>query len=473
MKNYRSYIIVFFLVFLLLAVVQVSYGESAEVVVVVSAEELSQAFEQQKESHVALGADIVYDGETINVGSIGHSLDLNGHTISYAPAHAKELFSVSHGTFTIRDSAGGGAIAGFFTDTGGHLIDNRGDFILESGMVQLSGQGDAIYNYSGTISIKGGAVQANADALAGIAGVYNEVGTLTQSGGIVEVKGTGSAVVNCGQFFMNGGSIVSNGTTSTGVMNFSPKGYSVIGPDDSETPISVPGAVFTLNRGEIQTYGENSHAICYYTDTERLVLRSGTLKSNDTYVIARLTPDYEKEMTVHEAGQYRTSDGGTPVSITAATKKLVLQGETGMQTAVPTTSTIFIDGEPVAFSAYNINGNNYFKLRELSFYMWFGAKPFGVSYDELFQCVIISSDGFYGEDAPGEPAPDRESRCAYITKQRVFVDDEEVFFTVYNIDGSNYFKLRDLGEALDFGIEWDAQSNAIRINTKQPYGGAE
>jgi len=32
-------------------------------------------------------------------------------------------------------------------------------------------------------------------------------------------------------------------------------------------------------------------------------------------------------------------------------------------TATPTTSTVLVNGSPVAFDAYLINGNNYFKLR--------------------------------------------------------------------------------------------------------------
>ena len=35
--------------------------------------------------------------------------------------------------------------------------------------------------------------------------------------------------------------------------------------------------------------------------------------------------------------------------------------------AVPTASTILLNGVPTAFTAYNIGGNNYFKLRDLAY----------------------------------------------------------------------------------------------------------
>ena len=36
----------------------------------------------------------------------------------------------------------------------------------------------------------------------------------------------------------------------------------------------------------------------------------------------------------------------------------------------------------------------------------------------------------------------------------------------YNIDGSNYFKLRDLGNALGFTVDYDADSNTAIVLSK-------
>ncbi len=35
----------------------------------------------------------------------------------------------------------------------------------------------------------------------------------------------------------------------------------------------------------------------------------------------------------------------------------------------------------------------------------------------------------------------------------------------YNINGSNYFKLRDLGDAVGFGVEFDQSTNSIHVST--------
>ena len=55
-------------------------------------------------------------------------------------------------------------------------------------------------------------------------------------------------------------------------------------------------------------------------------------------------------------------------------------------TAAPTQSAIFIDGTAVSFEAYNIGGNNFFKLRDLG-----DVLNFNVDYDEAARTMLITS----------------------------------------------------------------------------------
>ena len=60
------------------------------------------------------------------------------------------------------------------------------------------------------------------------------------------------------------------------------------------------------------------------------------------------------------------------------------------------------------------------------------------------------------------------------SKQKTTVDGSLVTCEVYNIDGSNYYKLRDLakllnGTAAQFSISWDAKSGTIAVQTSKPY----
>jgi len=55
------------------------------------------------------------------------------------------------------------------------------------------------------------------------------------------------------------------------------------------------------------------------------------------------------------------------------------------------------------------------------------------------------------------------------TKSKILLDGNEITITAYNIGGNNYFKLRDIGKALDFGVEWDSMGNNIKIDTSRGY----
>jgi hypothetical protein len=55
------------------------------------------------------------------------------------------------------------------------------------------------------------------------------------------------------------------------------------------------------------------------------------------------------------------------------------------------------------------------------------------------------------------------------TTSRITLDGRDVTFTAYNIEGNNYFKLRDIGAAFDFEVDWNAAKNTIVIDTSKGY----
>jgi surface antigen len=52
---------------------------------------------------------------------------------------------------------------------------------------------------------------------------------------------------------------------------------------------------------------------------------------------------------------------------------------------------------------------------------------------------------------------------------KVFADGAEVQVEAYNIDGSNYFKLRDIAKIADIAVDYDGGSNTVTIDTTRPY----
>lgn len=54
------------------------------------------------------------------------------------------------------------------------------------------------------------------------------------------------------------------------------------------------------------------------------------------------------------------------------------------------------------------------------------------------------------------------------TWQKIYVDGQQVSMTAYNIAGSNFVRLRDIGQQVGFNVYW---SDGVQIDTDAPYTG--
>lgn len=53
----------------------------------------------------------------------------------------------------------------------------------------------------------------------------------------------------------------------------------------------------------------------------------------------------------------------------------------------------------------------------------------------------------------------------------ILLNGAPVEIEAYNINGHNYFKLRDIGKAVGFNVYWNAEDGTVQIETGQPYTG--
>ena len=58
---------------------------------------------------------------------------------------------------------------------------------------------------------------------------------------------------------------------------------------------------------------------------------------------------------------------------------------------------------------------------------------------------------------------------AKLSNQPIYVDGQQVSMTAYSIDGNNYVRLRDIGQVVDFAIDYDAATNSVHITSTCPY----
>lgn len=86
------------------------------------------------------------------------------------------------------------------------------------------------------------------------------------------------------------------------------------------------------------------------------------------------------------------------------------------------------------------------------------SRYFSFAMGMLTGAVLFGGTVAYAAGVLAEHAP-----------QTAYVDGAAVQLEAYNIDGYNYVKLRDIGQAVGFNVYWDGQS--IQMDSDAPYTG--
>ena len=137
--------------------------------------------------------------------------------------------------------------------------------------------------------------------------------------------------------------------------------------------------------------------------------------------------------------------------------------------AMPTNDKLTCDGQVQNATVYKIGGSNYFQIRDLAAMLNGTGKQFSVGYDGASKTVTATSGQPYqatGKELAG--ALSGGERTAQASNDAIYINGEKSRVDVYKIDGGNYFKLRDLGEALNFYVGWEA-GRGVCIETDRPY----
>lgn len=137
--------------------------------------------------------------------------------------------------------------------------------------------------------------------------------------------------------------------------------------------------------------------------------------------------------------------------------------------ATPTSSKVLVDGKEISFDAYNIKDNNYLKLRDLASAISGTEKEFEVTWDGDMKVIRLTSEKPYTVVGGEMTYGDGKSKTPILNTSIIYKDDVKLELTAYNIAGNNYFKLRDIGEAFDFGVNWDGAAKIIKIDTNLAY----
>lgn len=146
-------------------------------------------------------------------------------------------------------------------------------------------------------------------------------------------------------------------------------------------------------------------------------------------------------------------------------------------TAYASTQTVTVDGKPVTFYAYALkdaNGNdtNYIKLRDVAQILNGSAAQFQVGWDGS---ITITTKAAYTPNGTENIQNFKGNQTYAVSTSPVTVNGqptnlEAITLTDANGGGYTYFKLRDLGAALGFDVDWTPEKG-ITVDSTKPYDG--
>ena len=138
-------------------------------------------------------------------------------------------------------------------------------------------------------------------------------------------------------------------------------------------------------------------------------------------------------------------------------------------TVVLSNQAFTVNGIGKAAEIYNIDGNNYFKLRDLAAMLNSTTSRFSVDVDSQEKLILIQTGEPYrlvgGELKVGKD----NSSTTVLSDWRLQVNGkplEDGAVTAYNIGGNNFFKLADLAEYLNFNVAYEEDTRTVLITSK-------
>ena len=135
-------------------------------------------------------------------------------------------------------------------------------------------------------------------------------------------------------------------------------------------------------------------------------------------------------------------------------------------TVVLSPQKLAVNGAAKETEIYNIDGTNYFKLRDLAMLLNGTGSQFSVAFDGTRNTVVVKTGEAYAP-VGGELATGTDNAAsAVVSPQSIEIDGKTAALTAYNIGGANFFGLRALEPYLGYTVGWDAAANTATITSK-------
>lgn len=130
----------------------------------------------------------------------------------------------------------------------------------------------------------------------------------------------------------------------------------------------------------------------------------------------------------------------------------------------PSGKYVKLDGKDIIINAYLLKGANYVKLEDIAGLMKDTKAEFSIEKTAATTELIPGGTYEGAYTAPTEALA--EDKGAKPSEHKVTVDGKALDTEGLNIDGADYFKIRDIGKAVGFGVAYDWTKNTILIDSE-------
>lgn len=133
--------------------------------------------------------------------------------------------------------------------------------------------------------------------------------------------------------------------------------------------------------------------------------------------------------------------------------------------ATKNTKKIILDGEEVMVGSYTVERYNYLKLRDVAALLSGKNCQFNVGYDKEKELVMIYLDNNYTKLEGDLVAIKNAKAKAFVESKKFLVNGEEKELKTAVINRYNYIQLRDLASLIGLGVDYDAKTESIILNS--------
>ena len=133
--------------------------------------------------------------------------------------------------------------------------------------------------------------------------------------------------------------------------------------------------------------------------------------------------------------------------------------------AVKNTKKVTLDGEEVMVGAYDVEGYNYLKLRDVAAILNTKKCQFNVGFDKPTKLITVELAKGY-EKVEGDLAEIKDEKAkAIVSVKKILVNGEEKEIKTALINEYNYMQLRDLGSLVGLDVKYDAKNKVIMLKS--------